>query len=156
MLSAFCFEDAGRAYGISPVLLENIAKVESNLNPKAMHKNYNGSYDIGLMQINSFWIKIFNLNTDELLNNPCANTMVGAHVLRQCIDKHGYTWEAVGCYNAMNRGKRINYAWKVFSKLKEEGDKQTASNQRPAVRIQNPSLFFSVRDEAEVDRGIIP
>jgi soluble lytic murein transglycosylase-like protein len=49
----FCFEDAGNKYGINPILLESIARVESNLNPKAINKNTNGTSDIGLMQINS-------------------------------------------------------------------------------------------------------
>ena len=58
-LFSFCFEDAGSEYGIDSRLLENIARVESNLNPRAINLNSNGSSDIGLMQINSFWIKAF-------------------------------------------------------------------------------------------------
>ncbi len=59
-VSGFCFDDAGKKYGINPALLEGIARVESNLNPKAMNRNTNGTTDIGLMQINSWWLKSIN------------------------------------------------------------------------------------------------
>ncbi|MBI2353981.1 MAG: transglycosylase SLT domain-containing protein [Deltaproteobacteria bacterium] len=45
----FCFEEAGRAYGVSPQLLLGIARVESSLNPAAVNRNTNGSTDLGLM-----------------------------------------------------------------------------------------------------------
>ena len=55
--SAFCFEEAGNEYGVSPLLLWSIAKHESGLNPAATCRNANGTYDYGLMQINSSWAK---------------------------------------------------------------------------------------------------
>ena len=55
--SPFCFEEAARAYGISPMLLRSIAGVESGMNPAAVHRNSNGSMDFGLMQVNSSWLK---------------------------------------------------------------------------------------------------
>lgn len=117
---AFCFSEAGEAYGISPQLLKGIAKVESSLNPRAINKNLNGSVDMGLMQINSSWISRLNLEPDRLLSDSCYNVMTGSKILRLCMDKYGYTWEAVGCYNAMSRHKRVDYSWKVFEMLKAE------------------------------------
>jgi len=113
----FCFYDAGRAYGINPQLLQGIAKVESNLNPAAINRNKNGSADYGLMQINSFWLKKLGTTTEELLKNPCYNVMAGAYVLRGCLDRHGETWEAIGCYNATNRNKRAAYSWKIYREI---------------------------------------
>jgi len=46
-LLAFCFENAGAQYGIHNHLLESIARVESNLNPRAINVNTNGSSDMG-------------------------------------------------------------------------------------------------------------
>lgn len=57
MASAFCFEEAGNEYGVSPLLLWSIAKHESGMNPAAICRNGNGTYDYGLMQINSSWAK---------------------------------------------------------------------------------------------------
>lgn len=114
---SFCFEEAGRFYGISPELLRAIAEVESNYNPNAINYNSNGSYDFGLMQINSAWARTLGMDNWLRLGDPCFNVMVGAWVLAQCIDRYGYTWEAVGCYNARSPEKRTRYANKVFRAL---------------------------------------
>ena len=148
--SAFCFEEAGTAYKINPALLKSIAKIESNLNPKAVNKNLNGSIDIGLMQINSFWFKTLGLKPEELIANPCLNAMTGAKILRQCMDRHGYTWEAVGCYNAAGTAKRVRYSWKVFNMLKDNKQESGVTSQESENRGQKteqPSeLYFTVRD----------
>ncbi len=39
-------------------LLRSIAEAESGLNPAAINRNSNGTYDFGVMQINSSWEKI--------------------------------------------------------------------------------------------------
>lgn len=114
---AFCFEEAGAIYRVSPQLLWAIAKVESSFNPDVLNRNANGSYDFGLMQINSAWAKILGEELWASLGNPCQNVKVGAWILTQCMRRYGYTWEAVGCYNATSPDKRAKYAWKVFSSL---------------------------------------
>lgn len=155
--NAFCFDEAGKAYGISPSLLSGIARVESGLNPHAINRNFNGSIDIGVMQINSSWIPRLRLDSERLLSDVCYNVMTGAKVLRLCIDRYGYTWEAVGCYNAVSRQKRINYSWKVFNMLKAEGKRKPLS--RHSEPTHNPSdsqsnrssFYFSVRDTAAIE-----
>ena len=52
-----CFVEAGRQYGIAPDLLEAMAKVESGYRPDAVNQNSDGSVDVGLLQINSFWYR---------------------------------------------------------------------------------------------------
>jgi soluble lytic murein transglycosylase-like protein len=116
-----CFKDAGALYGVHPNLLWAIAKVESGLNPMAINRNLNGTVDIGIMQINSSWIpvlKAYGLKDERYLWEPCYNIHVGAWVLAQCIKKFGYTWEAVGCYNATSKTKRVKYSQKVWKQLK--------------------------------------
>ncbi len=120
LANAFCFEEAGRKYGINSRLLTSIARVESNMNPRALNLNKNGTSDFGLMQINSFWIKPMNLDRDKLISNPCYNTMTGANILRYCLDRYGYDWKAVGCYNASSKAKMIEYSWQIFQMLKKE------------------------------------
>jgi len=117
----FCFEEAGELYGISPVLLWAIAGVESDFNPQAVNRNGDGSYDFGVMQINSSWAPILGLDAWLKLGDPCFNVKAGAWILSQCIERHGYTWKAVGCYNARSSEKRAGYANRIYRKLKEIG-----------------------------------
>jgi soluble lytic murein transglycosylase-like protein len=76
------------------------------------------------MQINTYWLTTARLDRERLLTDACYNTKAGARILRDCIDRHGYTWEAVGCYNATSSDKRRNYAWKVYRQLESAGKKQ--------------------------------
>jgi len=94
----FCFKKAGDIYQISPELLHTIARVESGLDPSARNKNRNGSYDLGLMQINSCWKKHLGPKWRHV-SDPCYNVMVGSWILRQCMDRYGYSWDGVACYH---------------------------------------------------------
>ncbi|SRR5450830_541147 len=114
-----CWEEVADWYGINVHLLYAIAKTESNLNPLAMNRNKNGSYDIGLMQINSSWLPTLKkYGVDEKkLQDPCINLQVGAWILSQNMQRLGTTWEAVGAYNARNPQLRIKYAQKVYRNI---------------------------------------
>jgi len=120
--NAFCYEEAGSRYGISPNLLYAISKGESSFNPIAINYNTNGSYDYGLMQINSSWeptLRKLGIPWDSLAD-PCTNVMVGAWVLSQCIQDYGYTWPAVGCYNSRTPSKRDRYAARIARIVRQE------------------------------------
>ena len=83
--SAFCFDEAGQYYNVSPDLLRAIAQFESSLDPTAYNENKNAagkitSRDFGLMQINSSWfskISEFNVN-EQNIYEPCFNVSLGA------------------------------------------------------------------------------
>ncbi len=124
---AACWDAAAKVYGVDPWLLYGIAKVESSLDPYAMnlsHLQRTGSYDIGLMQINSRNLPSLAVVgiAPEHLWDSCTSIYVGARILREKIDRHGEIWEAVGAYNAScTRLKgaacskaRMDYAWKVY------------------------------------------
>jgi len=117
---SFCFEEAGDTYNINSDLLKAIAYIESNYQPHAVNRrNKNGSYDFGLMQINSSWAGKIGHELWMELGDPCQNVMVGAWILAGCIKRHGYTWEAVGCYNTPNQKKQVKYITKVRNALRE-------------------------------------
>ena len=118
-LHAFCFEEAGFIYNVSPRLLWAIARVESGFRADAFNRNADGSYDYGLMQINSSWARVLGKELWSSLGDPCTNVKVGAWILSDCIRKHGYTWEAVGAYNASQKHKRARYARKVYMALQK-------------------------------------
>jgi soluble lytic murein transglycosylase-like protein len=114
-----CWEEAAAAYGVNPYLLYAIARTESGLNPSALNRNKNGSYDMGLMQINSRWLPTLRKYgiTEQQLFDPCVSIHVGAWVLAQNIGRMGNSWEAVGAYNARNPELRIRYANKVYKNI---------------------------------------
>jgi len=119
----FCFKRAGLAYQVSPRLLEAIARLESNMDPQAVNRNPDGSYDYGLMQINSRWQKILGKRW-QYVSNACYNVMVGAWILRQCIDRYGYTWDAVACYHTGKglsrlKGKRKQRAARYVTRVRK-------------------------------------
>jgi soluble lytic murein transglycosylase-like protein len=115
-----CWEQAALKYGVSAHLLHAIAKTESGLNATAINRaNANGSYDVGLMQINSSWLpmlKRFGI-TEKDLYEPCISIEVGAWILAHNIRSHGYTWAAVGAYNTPNPQRGLLYAKRVYGNL---------------------------------------
>lgn len=115
--SAFCFEEAGAEYGINPQILRAIAKVESNFNARALNYNTNGTYDFGLMQINSIWAATIGKERWNTLGDPCSNAKTGAWILKTCMNKYGYTWKAIGCYHSQTPEKRDRYSKMVFDQL---------------------------------------
>jgi soluble lytic murein transglycosylase-like protein len=132
---ADCWEEAGRYYNVDPWVLYAIAHVESGLNPLAVNdRNRDGSFDIGLMQINSFWfaeLRAFDIGRKELLD-PCTNVAIGAWILRQSLDSFDNYWEGVGAYNAgtgrteerhnlrMAYANRIYGHWINFAGMREQ------------------------------------
>lgn len=124
---ATCWQAAGSRYHIDPLLLYAIAKVESGLNPGARNLNRDGSYDIGLMQINSRHLPrlaAYGIDEHSLQSQPCTSVMVGAWILAEFIRQSGYGWHAVGAYNAGTRpqgdARRARYAeavWRYYGQL---------------------------------------
>ncbi len=98
LTSGFCFEEAGGRYDVPPEILEAISRAESNMNPHAVNENTNGSIDYCHMQINSLWEKHLDGGW-EYLSDPCYCTMVGAWILKQCIDRYGLSENAIVCYH---------------------------------------------------------
>lgn len=131
---AFCFEQAAKEYNVAPSLLYSIGKWESKLNPKAVNWNTNGSYDFGVMQINSSWEPTLRKHGIpwESLADPCTNVRVGAWILSQCLDKYGNTWKGVGCYNSQTPDKRNKYARHIYQTL------QNIDTTRIPVKSQKP------------------
>jgi soluble lytic murein transglycosylase-like protein len=114
-----CWVDAAQRHAVDPWLLYAIAKQESGLNPLARASNANGSYDIGLMQINSSHLPLLGQYgiSEQHLYDPCVSIHVGAWLLGNNFRRIGHNWVAIGAYNAKAPDKRIRYAWKIFWQL---------------------------------------
>lgn len=115
-----CFRSASIRYGVEESLLKAIAYVESGMNERARNVNRDGSEDIGLMQINSSWLKVLRNYgvTKEDLYDGCVSIHVGAWILANNVYTHGYTWKAVGAYNARSERKQLRYIEKVAPVVK--------------------------------------
>lgn len=126
--SDYCFEDAAQKAGVNKDILMAIASQESSFKRTAVNSsNWDGSEDVGVMQINSShfeWLKKTGISRRDLFN-ACVNIHVGALILKECIRIHGNTWSAVGAYNAGHaktreaHKRRYEYASKVWRRYKE-------------------------------------
>lgn len=94
------------------------------------------SYDVGLMQINSQWIKKWNLDPISLLD-PQTNIRYGVRILQDEIKRHGPNWRAVGANHSPNPERAMRYASQVFG------------------RMRGSSAIISPRLQLLIDRGII-
>ncbi|PRA26554.1 transglycosylase SLT domain-containing protein [Pseudomonas poae] len=126
---AYCWAEVGSRYDIEPELLQAIAAVESGYRADAMNRaNRNGTWDIGLMQINSLHLpRLLKLGITEerLLAEPCLSVEVGASILSEFIQRFGYNWTAVGSYNVgagsgpQRDALRMQYAQKIWRRYEE-------------------------------------
>ena len=156
-----CWDQAAQRYGVSAQLLYAIARVESGLNPVAINRSHHartGSYDIGLMQINSSHLPTlarYGIGERDL-HEPCTNIHVGAWLLADSFSRHGLTWDAVAAYNAACtrlkgaacRSARATYARRVYEQLSwREGAPRVPSmaDARAAANQEARPVILSVR-----------
>lgn len=135
-----------------PALVEAIARQESGLNPLAVNvagkSHYPAtreeaerlireaitggkSFDVGKMQINSWWIKRFSIDPFSLLD-PDVNETWGKRILTEEIARHGLNWQAVGKYHSPDAERGRQYAWLVYRHYAG----QSASNTKEARNAQ--------------------
>jgi len=113
-----CFKRASVKHQLNERYLRAIAWVESKIDPAKTNINSNGSFDIGLMQINSIHLpRLAKMGIDqEMLQDGCINIEVGAQIYAAKVAKHGDTMRAIAAYHSENKShhpaylQRIKYA----------------------------------------------
>lgn len=121
---ADCYDLAGRDYHIDPDLIRAVSFRESSFRENAMNVVSPESYAVGAMQIHSQnfpHLAQFGITPGKLYNDPCMNIYTGAYYLAIAFKRWGYSWRAVGAYNAgfkdspEQESKRRTYAAEVLS-----------------------------------------
>ncbi len=127
------FDAPCRRFGVPKRLVIAIAKTESSLKPwvvnvagkdhypktkqEALHIIHDAkarglSHDIGIMQINNWWLKKLHISSETALE-PINNITLGVWILAQEIRRHGYNWKAVGAYHSPTLWRQQAYAKRV-------------------------------------------
>jgi len=96
------FKLAGEKYNIDYILLCALGQVESKYNPYALNFNTKNNYDIGIMQINSWWfkkLKTVGMYDPRILFDYKYNIEIGSWIMKNCIIDFGISKQAIDCYN---------------------------------------------------------
>lgn len=115
------FKKYEKEFGISYFLMKSIAITEnSEFNPHAIMYNSNGTKDIGLMQINTAWIKWMpeaNI-TVQKLNDPEFNIKIAFMIVDKIIERHGYSWDSIGRYHSGTNKFKQKWLSRIKSNIK--------------------------------------
>ena len=103
-----CMALVAQIYSLPPRVLPSIQKVEGG-GPGTVHRNTDGSEDLGVMQINTLWLPALSRYTQldpaevrhRLLHRPCFNIAAAGLILRTYLNEtRGDLMRAVGNYHS--------------------------------------------------------
>jgi soluble lytic murein transglycosylase-like protein len=112
--------NASRKYGISTKIFWAIMKVESDYK-RTIHINSDGSFDVGLMQINSLWINsLVNKGFKADLLDDGNNINIAGYILKENMNKGYSLWQAVGLYHSRDKRLQAVYIKRVKRAINEQ------------------------------------
>lgn len=119
-----CVKASSQYFRVPPSVIKAILEVEGG-KVGTLSKNRNGSYDMGLMQINTVnlkWIKsrFPSVGWKELTYNPCVSIGVGTWILSEQIKGADSFWIGVGNYHSKTPRFRNIYLKKVAVAYKKQ------------------------------------
>lgn len=117
------FQHVAEKYNLDYKLLCSIGNIESNYNPYALNIRKN-DYDIGVMQINSWWfkkLKKVGMYDPRILFDYTYNINVGGWILKDCIKSFGISRKAIDCYNKGSKKAQSDsqYVQKVITQYNQ-------------------------------------
>ncbi|ENN5833350.1 lytic transglycosylase domain-containing protein [Campylobacter lari] len=111
------FKAAARKYNIPMALLKAIALTENAVyKHNIIGKNKNQTRDYGLMQINSIHLKRYKIAEKDIVKSS-VNIDTAARLLHEIIQKHGFSWNAIGRYHSANDKYKNIWLDKVMKNL---------------------------------------
>lgn len=97
-----CINQAAIAYHVPATMILSIMKKEGGRNGQAV-RNKNGTYDLGVMQINTSWLPTlsrYGYTKEDIQFNACKNVMVGTWILANSVADGKTAWQGVGNYHS--------------------------------------------------------
>jgi hypothetical protein len=111
-----CLDAAAAWHHVHPHILRAVLMTESAMNPQAVHRNANGSLDVGLGQINSVHFPELARHgvSPMALTDACVGSYVAAWHLARQQAVWGNTWYAIGAYHSTTPALNQRYQQQVF------------------------------------------
>jgi soluble lytic murein transglycosylase-like protein len=109
-----CINEAAMTYQVPATMIVSVIKMEDGKNGE-ISRNPNGTYDMGVMQINSIWLtklKEKGISEESVKSDPCTNVKVGTWILAQGI-ANGDGWVGVGNYHSYTPKHNARYREKI-------------------------------------------
>lgn len=113
-----CIVFAANRYQVNPAVILSILRVEGGKTGRVSY-NSNGTYDIGLMQINSIHLKELaktGISFQQLKNNGCLNVAIGAYYIKKAElsgSKSRNGWNNIANYHSRTEVYNNRYAYKI-------------------------------------------
>lgn len=128
MLLPDCVPEIAAYYEVPVELVAAVQRLESGAAGQDVGRvgpNRNGTYDLGAMQINTWWLdrlEQWGIDEQQLIENECTNFAVGTWVLHQNI--HQYGGDLTAALSAYNTGQPdspvgLDYARRVLNLMEK-------------------------------------
>ena len=111
-----CISHAAIVYHVPVPVVLSIMRQENGRNGQAV-KNKNGSYDLGVMQINSRWLPTlarYGYTREDLQFKPCKNVMAGTWILANSIANGDTLWSGIGNYHSHTPKHNVSYRNDIY------------------------------------------
>lgn len=120
-----CFYSIAEFYSVPEPILTAVYVTEGGSVGQKVGPNSNGTFDLGPMQINSWWwddhprsLSKLGITQESVLNDFCQNVAVGAYILNQNYSAYGNWADAITAYNKGKPTEGVDdYLKKVLDNL---------------------------------------
>jgi soluble lytic murein transglycosylase-like protein len=109
-----CINHAAEIFHIPATIIVAVMKIENGWNGAAI-KNKNGTYDLGVMQVNTSWLKQIEktgITREQLQYDACVNVHTATWILAKGLAK-SEGWQGVGNYHSATPLHNKKYRQKV-------------------------------------------
>lgn len=82
----------------------------------------NGTFDYGVMQINSIWlpkISAYGYTKDDIQHDACKNILVGTWILSQSIAEGKNLWAGIGRYHSHTPNHNRSYRNGIYKNYEQ-------------------------------------